>query len=90
MPLTVQQIELMSFIDQKVRDILENGGDEILVMTELLDKMPEIKRILIDSITKEELNKYCGLYEGFYQYMKILENVARGIASGDIKVPTFH
>jgi hypothetical protein len=55
-------------------------------MISLLDEMPRVKTI-IDSADKEELNKYCDSHDGFYQYMKILENTASAIASGSIKVP---
>jgi hypothetical protein len=86
MPLKPEQINLISFIDQKVKDILSSGGNEISVMISLLDEMPRVKTI-IDSTDKEELNKYCDSNDGFYQYMKILENTASAIASGSIKVP---
>ena len=86
MALNTEQINLISFIDQKVKDILSSGGDEIAVMISLLDEMPRIKTI-INFANKEELNKYCDSHEGFYKYMKILENTASAIASGSIKVP---
>jgi hypothetical protein len=86
MPLKPEQINLISFIYQKVKDILSSGGNEISVMISLLDEMPRVKTI-IDSADKEELNKYCDSHDGFYQYMKILENTASAIASGSIKVP---
>ena len=86
MPLKPEQINLISFIDQKVKDILSSGGNEISVMISLLDEMPRVKTI-VDSADKEELNKYCDSNDGFYQYMKILENTASAIASGSIKVP---
>ena len=86
MPLKPEQINLISFIDQNVKDILSSGGNEISVMISLLDEMPRVKTI-IDSADKEELNKYCDSHDGFYQYMKILENTASAIASGSIKVP---
>ncbi len=57
MPLKPEQINLISFIDQKVKDILSSGGNEISVMISLLDEMPRVKTI-IDSADKEELNKY--------------------------------
>ncbi len=85
MPLTIEQTNLISFIDQKVKSILIDGGNEISIMIELLDEMPRIKTI-IDSAAEEELNKYCDSHEGFYRYMKILENTASAIASGSIKV----
>ena len=43
--------------------------------------------ITLPSTDKEKLNKYCDSHDGFYQYMKILENTASAIASGSIKVP---
>jgi hypothetical protein len=58
MPLKPEQINLISFIDQKVKDILSSGGNEISVMISLLDEMPRVK-IIIYSTDKEELNKYC-------------------------------
>ena len=85
MSLKPEQIKLISLIDQKVKDILSSGGNEISVMISLLEEMPQIKTI-IDSADKEELNKYCDSYEGFYRYMKILENTAGAIANGSIKV----
>ena len=86
MPLKPEQINLISFIDQKVKDILSSGGNEISVMISLLDEMPRVKNI-IDSTDKEELNKYCDSHDVFYQYMKILENTASAIASGSKKIP---
>jgi len=85
MSLKPEQINLISLIDQKVKDILSSGGNEISVMISLLEEMSQIKTI-IDSADKEELNKYCDSYDGFYRYMKILENTAGAIANGIIKV----
>ena len=47
-----EQINLISFIDQKVKDIISSGGNEISVMISLLDEMPRVKAI-IDSADKE-------------------------------------
>jgi len=80
MPLNATQIKLISFIDKKVKNILADGGNEISVMISLLDEMPKIK-ILINSATREELEKYCDSHEGFYLFMKILEDTAAAIAS---------
>lgn len=87
MTLSAEQIDLIFSIDQKVRNIISNGGNEISIMIELLDEMPRIKTLIIDSADKEEIDKYCDSHEGFYQYMKILENTANAIADGRIQVP---
>ncbi len=47
----------------------------------LAHKMHEIKDIM-DSASKGELNSYCQRYEGFYQYMKLLERMARASSQG--------
>jgi len=87
MALSAEQIDLIFFIDQKVRNIISNGGNEISVMISMLDEMPRIKTLIIDSADKEEIDKYCDSHEGFYKYMKILENTANAIADGRIQVP---
>ena len=50
----------------------------------MVDEMPQFKN-LINSTDKKELDKYCDSHEGFYQYMKILENMASAIASSNLK-----
>ena len=55
MSLQPEQISLISLIDQKVKAIIADGGNEISVMISLLDEMPRIKTI-INSDDKEELN----------------------------------
>jgi hypothetical protein len=87
MALSAEQIDLIFFIDQKVRNIISNGGNEISIMISMLDEMPRIKTLIIDSADKEEIDKYCDSHEGFYKYMKILENTANAIADGRIQVP---
>lgn len=86
MPLTIEQINLISLIDQKTKSIISSGGNEVSLMIALLDKMPAIKTIL-SSVSEEEINRYYHSHKGFYQYMKILETVASSIADGSIKVP---
>jgi len=84
MPLSTEQIDFISFIDKKVTDILSNGGNEISIILSMVDEMPQFKN-LINSTDKKELDKYCDSHEGFYQYMKILENMASAIASSNLK-----
>lgn len=47
MPLSTEQINLISFIDPKVKNILSSGGDEISIMISLADEMPQIKTIIM-------------------------------------------
>ncbi len=71
-------------IDQQVNKILATGGQEALLLNlrELMDDVwPIIRAKEID------LDGFCKEYKGFYQLMKMLENLAHGIQSGEIEVP---
>jgi len=61
MPLKPEQINLISFIDQKVKDILSSGGNEISVMISLLDEMPRVKTI-IDSADKLDFGQIASIF----------------------------
>ena len=50
----------------------------------LCNKMEPIKKIM-DSASENELNYYCDKYDGFYAYMKLLEQLAQGCADGVFK-----
>ena len=55
-------------------------------MMETFKFMDDIKKI-IDSCPQDQLDIYTQKYKGFYRFMKILENLAAGIADGTISVP---
>jgi hypothetical protein len=42
---------------------------------------------LMDTSTRNEMDALCEQYAGFFRYAKILERIAPGIHSGQIKVP---
>jgi hypothetical protein len=69
-----------------VKRVVRQGGDEVAVLTELLDYMPGFKQLLATA-GPGEMNQLCERFGGFYRYAKILENLAAGIQSGAIKVP---
>ncbi|MBY0544490.1 MAG: hypothetical protein K2Q14_02955 [Gammaproteobacteria bacterium] len=80
MPLTAAQKDFIMTLDEKAPQILSHGGQEAILMS-LTTKMETIKKIM-DASTQEELNAYCEKYEGFYHYMKLLEQLAYGCAEG--------
>jgi len=86
MSLNQQQKNLIITIDKKVNTILANGGDEVTLLTEMFDLMPRVKDI-IDTVPTKEMEMYFYAHDGFYRYMKVLENLAQGIADGLITVP---
>lgn len=83
MPLTQAQINFIKQMDNKAKKILKYGGQEELLMS-LCDKMEAIKKIM-DSASEGELNHYCDKFDGFYAYMKLLEQLAQGCANGVFK-----
>ncbi len=87
MSLTDKQIQLITHIDQRVKQITSKGGDERTIFGSLATIMGDLKKIL-DSTPKDELTSYCEKYTGFYRFMKMLETLAAGIASGRLRVPS--
>ena len=46
MSLSLEQLELIKLIDNKVKAVILNGGSEEDILISLLDKMPTIKTII--------------------------------------------
>ena len=86
MSLTEQQKHLIITVDKRVKSILAKGGNEAKLLVEMFDIMPRIKA-MIDSAPTKEIEMYFYEYDGFCRYIKLLENLAPGIADGRIKVP---
>lgn len=80
MALTATQKKLIVSMDKDAKRIVKQGGDEALLMS-LAHKMYQIKDIM-NSSSEGELNFYCQRYEGFYQYMKLLEKLAVASSQG--------
>lgn len=85
MPLDAFQEQCLADIDKRINKILSDGGDEALLYS-LYDFMFDLKKIM-DACSHKELDEYCKKYSGFYYCMKLMENMARGIADGSIPVP---
>jgi hypothetical protein len=83
---TKKHVQLAQTIDRFVKTIdQEDGGD-----TELLQKSfthTATFKQLLDTTTHEQMDALCELYPGFYRFAKLIENIARGIRDGKIKVP---
>jgi hypothetical protein len=86
MNLTAEQLQIAARIDARIQDLARDGSDEVTILTEMFDYMPGFKRLL-DTSPGGELDELCARFPGFYRYAKILEKLAAGIQSGEIKVP---
>ena len=80
MALTAKQKDSIILMDKEAKQLSKHGNDEVLLMA-LTHKMPQIKEI-INCSYEGELNFYCQRYEGFYQYMKLLERMAASSSQG--------
>ncbi|MBX9703224.1 MAG: hypothetical protein K2X39_03635 [Silvanigrellaceae bacterium] len=76
MALTKEHKDFIILMDSKAKQILQHGSQEELLIS-LCSKMDKIKEIM-DASSGNELDYYCEKYEGFYHYMKLLEQLAQG------------
>ena len=82
---TAEQLQVAAKIDAKVKRLLEEDKTDLDIFLEMADDMPDFKRLLGSG--HDLMDALCLRFEGFYPYAKILEEIAKGIASGEIQVP---
>jgi hypothetical protein len=86
MKLTPEQRQLAASLDAQVQELMEQGKDDITVLADMADSMPDFQR-LMNTSKRGELDGLCRRFPYFYKYAQILETIAAGIQSGDIRVP---
>lgn len=79
--MTAKQIRTAARLDGAMQPLLCDGKDDIAILTGMSDHMADFKD-LIDTAKPCVMDELCQRYPGFYQYAKVLENIA-----GAIKVP---
>lgn len=84
MQVILNQIQLVQRVDSHAQSILARDGDGTALIMSLHDVMGDIKNIM-DSNTQDAMDLLCQQYDGFSSYMKLLESMATGIASGKIQ-----
>lgn len=86
MEVSVEQIQIALQIDARVRELEKMGNNEVEILMEMTPYMPSFKKLL-DTIGHQGMDELCSRFDGFYHYARILEHLAGGIQSGEIKVP---
>ena len=81
--MTPEQTRLAKEVDRRVKRI---GGNNRHLLAGMADHMATFKRLL-DISSEAEMNELCQRHMGLRRYAKLLEQVAGGIARGDIAVP---
>ena len=77
---------ILENINDQANDILLSGGGDEELLLSLNGVMGEIKEVM-DASTQQEMDGYYEEYSGFYRYMSLLTQLAKGIADGTIPVP---
>ena len=86
MPLTEKQKHLARDIDKYVKRTTKDGGDDQDLLVSMHAYMDTFK-LLLDNSTRREMNELCQRYDGFYRFAILLEQLAEGIANGNLTVP---
>jgi alanyl-tRNA synthetase len=84
---TQKHQQLAKMIDDFVKTIEREGGGDTELLAAGFPEQTTIFKELLDTTTHEQMEALCELYPGFYRFAKLLENLARGIQQGTIKVP---
>jgi hypothetical protein len=83
---TAKQIRIAASIDSAMHPFLRADKDDVAILAGMGEHMSDFKYIL-DTAQPGVMDELCQRYPGFYQYAKVLENIAGAIQSGAIKVP---
>jgi hypothetical protein len=86
MQLTKEHVKIAANIDTKVKRLISGDSDDLAIFAAMTDYMPDFKRVM-DESGQGGMDVLCQRFAGFHHYAKILENVAKGVESGEIKVP---
>ena len=82
-----EQLAIAKLLDDKVNQFTQTGGnDNLMLLTNMAPYMPLFHR-LMEISGEGEIDKLCVTYLGLYRYAKVLERLAMGIRSGEVKVP---
>ena len=82
-----QRRALAELLEGKVNDLTRAGvSDDFRLLALMAPEIPLFKR-LMDISGEGGLNDLLAPYPGLYRFAKLLERIAAGIQSGDLKVP---
>ncbi len=85
MSLSAKQLKIASQIDTKMRILEQSGADEMTILAEMADLMPDFHH-LIKNTDHRGIDGLCVRFAGFYRFAKIVEAFAKSIKSGQDKV----
>ncbi len=83
-----QRQVLAKRLNEKVNMLIRNGiNDDLSLLAQMVPDMSLFKK-LMDLSGEDGMDDLVDKYDGLYHFAKLLERIAAGIQSGNIKVPT--
>lgn len=82
-----ERLAIAKLLDTKVHEFERTGDDSPLDLLAHMAPYMGLFHQLMLSADKDEMNTLCEVHAGLYRYAKLLEHLAKGIHSGEIKVP---
>jgi hypothetical protein len=77
----LQHEEIIANADRKIRSALEkNNNNDQYLLGIMLDDMQQIKKVM-DTLSTEQMDKFCDKYENFRHYMRLLNKLAEFVAT---------
>ena len=89
--MSVQQThhqQIAERIHQEVLRLRNAEANDLDIFVGMVNHMDTF-RTLMDTASPGDMDRLCARYEGFCQYAKILEDIAQGIETGDVQVPSW-
>jgi hypothetical protein len=82
-----EQLAIAKLLDDKVNQFTQTGGNDNLMLLTCMAPYMHLFHRLMEISGEGEIDKLCVTYLGLYRYAKVLERLAMGIRSGEVKVP---
>lgn len=79
--------KLITKLDRRAKQLFKTAnGNHEAVLAGMADEMPKVKKLIYHT-GQQALDMSMAQHPYFHRFMKLLEGLAKGIASGDIAVP---
>ena len=86
MSLTTEHRQIAQLIHSEADKIIRAGKDNVEFFVGMTPYMDGFKKIM-DNAAPGEMDALSRQYPGFYEFAKLLENLAQDISDGTIEVP---
>ncbi len=82
--MNAEHVATAAAIDARVTELFRNGLARPEILGEMTDYMPAFRPLM--DLPQSELDELCMRFPAFYYYAKLIEGIALGISTVEIKV----